>query len=156
MKKFSQWLDKKKTDQRFKKAGAGRTLADADTKPRPTPPASAAAPVRAQSRERPPEGNSAAAAAALARFEKKKEETAMVTPRVFSGGANADSVSLDEDLARLKMQKNAMHKARMAREKAATADEAGPAAADSASEPVRHETDRLLSCAHRDSHYLLR
>lgn len=61
---------------------------------------------------------SAAAAAALARFEKLNKSSSVV-PRVFAGskGATAAEIEKDEELRRLKMQANAMSKARQERER---------------------------------------
>lgn len=124
MKKLKAFVERKRTDAKFKKAGEGRALGTAQANQEKQAAAALSARQQLANRQGQPagvrrdrSGNSAAAAAALARFEKQAPKT--VTPKVFSkpteGGRD------DSELQALKLQARAMAKARQKRDAEASA-----------------------------------
>eukprot|EP00041_Stephanoeca_diplocostata_P003450 m.34769 g.34769 ORF g.34769 m.34769 type:complete len:489 (-) comp14324_c0_seq5:363-1829(-) len=122
MDKLKGWVEKKRTDSRFKKAGQGRSLGTSESAKADGGAAAknigGAQQSGSTAERRQPPKESAAASAALARLEKQNKGGAVV-PRVFAGtkGATAAEIEKDEELRRLKMQANAMSKARQERER---------------------------------------
>eukprot|EP00039_Didymoeca_costata_P001271 m.51154 g.51154 ORF g.51154 m.51154 type:complete len:452 (+) comp10713_c0_seq3:251-1606(+) len=124
MKKLMKFVDQKKTDARFKKAGQGHVLGDSDASSSSEKGKPGSKPVTSQPKSTPRSRNESTNAAAQAALARKENQTKMPIsgatlaskPKTKVMTGTGGSVAMDDDeLASLKLQAKMMQKAREAK-----------------------------------------